>query len=119
MNKLELEMKIQRLKFSKELCKSKVELDKNSLLMNRVVIVFAVLVMLFLTYASVNFFKRGMLLFGMFDMLLAIVNIILCNGTITRNKVLKRDLESGKAELERLNSEIQSLKVCHVNETEL
>lgn len=110
MNKLELEMKIQRLKFSKELCKNKVDLDKSTLILNRGVIAVGVFVVFFLICASVNFCKRGMLLFGIFDMVLAVVNIVLCIITIIRNRVLKRDLESEKVELERLNSEIQSLE---------
>ena len=110
MNKLELEMKIQRLKFSKELCKNKLDLDKNSLLLNRVAIVAGMLLVIFLVYVSVNFFKREMILFGIFDMLLAVVNTVICISAATRNKVLKLDIGSGKVEMERLNSEIQSLE---------
>ena len=35
MNKLELEMTIQRMKFSREICENIINLDKNSLFLNR------------------------------------------------------------------------------------
>lgn len=110
MNKLEWEMSKQRLKFSKEICENIVKLDKNSLLINRICSVVGMLVAILLTFIGVDFLMDGKWAIGILDILLAIMNIALCIGTINRNKVLKRDLESGKVELERLNSEIQSLE---------
>ena len=110
MNKLELEMKIQRLKFTREICKHIVDLDKNSLLMNRISSLISVVVAIFLTYVSTKFFKKGMLHFAIFDMLMAIVSIVLCVGNMRRIIVLKRELKRGKAELENIDSEIQSLE---------
>ena len=110
MNKLEVEMTTQRLKFSREICENIIKLDKNSLLINRVCSVVGMLVAITLTYIGVDFLMDGKWAIGILDILLAALNITLCIGAINRNKVLKRDLEHGKTELERLNSEIQTLK---------
>ena len=43
-------------------------------------------------------------------MLMVIVSIVLCVGNMRRIIVLKRELKRGKAELENIDSEIQSLE---------
>ena len=110
MNKLEWEMSKQRLKFSKEICENIVKLDRNSLLINIICSVVGMLVAITLIYIGVDFLMDGKWAIGILDILLAIMNIMLCISIINRNKVIKRDLEHGKTELERLNSEIQTLK---------
>lgn len=99
MNKLELEMNTQRLKFSREICENIIKLDRNSLMINRICNIFSALVAIILAFIGVDCFVDGKWIMGILEILLAAINITLCIGTINRNKVLKRDLESGKVEL--------------------
>ena len=110
MNKLELEMTIQRLKFSREICENIINLDKNSLFLNRFATVAAMSVAFSLTFYGVHNLLNGRWWIACLEFVLVAVNLTIGFSNIDRIRTLKREVASGQVELERLSSEIQRLK---------
>ena len=109
MNKLEKEMTIQRLKFSREICENLINLDKNSLFLNQAATITAMLAAFFLTFSGVHYLLDERWLLACVDFAFVAINFVLGFSNIDRIRTLKIEVESGKVELERLNSEIQRL----------
>ena len=110
MNKLEKEMTIQRLKFSKEICQNIINLDKNSLFLNTAATVIAMLAAISLTFFGIHYLLNGRLGLSCLEFVLVAINLMLGFSNIDRIKTLKHEVESGKVELDRIDSEIQTLK---------
>ena len=110
MNKLELEMTIQRMKFSREICENLISLNKNSLFLNRFATVTAMLVAFALTFFGVHNLLNGRWVTACFEFVMVAINLVLGFSNIDRIRTLKIEVESGEVELERLSSEIQRLK---------
>lgn len=110
MTKLEWEMKRQNLGFSRELHKFMIKTYENNLLASWVLVISSAILVIIMIICSVHYFKCGIWGICILDAVLAVADVWICMTNINDVKETKKKLVSKKAELECVDSEIQSLE---------
>lgn len=114
MNKLELEMNENLLKFQIELVEDLIKTCRRCIRLNRLIMILGVFTVSCTTYLSVRYMRDGRLFLAIFELLLALFNSYLGVATIYRNYKDKASLKWAKCELEKIESEIESLKEVEI-----
>lgn len=114
MNKLEWEMKKQTLEYHKEICENTIRTHRNNLVSDSVIALICAMVAIWLIRVGTLCLINGSLFCAILDFVLAATDIAFSVCGMSRIKVIKRILVREKAELDYLNSEIQSLEVMVV-----
>ena len=78
MNKLELEMSTNNLRFRKELCENLIKSGKSSLLLSKVAVTFNLLAAIYVICVGAAFAKGGKWGFVILEIVLATINVALC-----------------------------------------
>lgn len=110
MNKLELEMSKSRLELGKEICEEMVRLDKNSLRLDWMIVGLCTPVAILLVVVGVVYLKDEKWILAIIEFLLALLNVGLCINAVSRSNIIRQSLKRHKADLEEINSNIESLK---------
>lgn len=112
MNKLELEMRKNRLKYAEEIWKNKIELSKSSLLLSRLAAWVSVVVVIWFINGWIKL-NRNDWTFIVFHILCITLNVGVFIVNIDRIKQIKRDLKYEEAELESVKQELVG---CVIND---
>ena len=110
MNKLELEMSVNNLRFRKELCENLIKSGKSSLLLSRVAVTFNLLAAIYVICVGTAFAKGEKWGFVILEIVLATINVTLCVFNMKGIKKIKCDLEQREKDLKHLNADIKALE---------